>query len=238
VLRREDRPDSAAIFLLTHMPGSRDTARIDELGSPLDQDLYSYDTFHPVMDHPKMSREEWFALYQEAWGEFYTFDHLKGQLARVDPEQHTTLLQMYFWYKSATAVDRFHPMMTGFWRLKPRKDRRPGHAAEGRVTHVCRRVPEVCRTAWRSLEVLRLIKRLWVETRRGSRHDLPLQETASGFIRTSRQIRDEAQRWGTFLREMFGPPAPLASKRDAFIDFTTPTRAKMIKASTETIKQP
>ena len=45
----------------------------------------------------------------------------------------------------ATVVERFHPMMTGFVRVRPRTDRRAGCRVDTRWAHLRRRVPEIAR---------------------------------------------------------------------------------------------
>jgi hypothetical protein len=36
-----------------------------------------------------------------------------------------TLLRNYLWYRSSFVVERTHPMIAGFYRFRPYKDRRP-----------------------------------------------------------------------------------------------------------------
>ena len=153
--------DVASFFMLCPLPGSADHVRILNAGVPLDADLGRYDTFHPVMEHPRMSRAEWVASYREAWEAFYEPAHMQARLAAVPPGQRVTLAQIYLWYRSATVVERFHPMMTGFFRLKPRRDRRQDTAIEGRFRHLRRRCPEVARTAAGQLLILRELRALW-----------------------------------------------------------------------------
>lgn len=214
-LTDEIRPDIASFFMLTPLPGSEDHARCVASGTPMDGDLNDYDTFHPVIDHPRMTREEWFALYQAAWQRFYSFAHMSRQLRRVPPAQFITLLQMYLWYAAATTVDRFHPMMTGFGRLKPRTDRRPGHPVDGLLRHIRRRVPELWQDGRRYLAVLRLIETLWAETRAiGAHRPFPEGGAIDGspfrrgdWIRRAQRLAAKARLWNAFRREMFGTPA-------------------------------
>src|SRR5262249_34981405 len=117
--------DIASFFMLTPLPGSADHAAMVRAGIAIDADLNRHDTFHPVGAHPGMSRAAWRALYEEAWQTFYSREHMRRRLAAAAPASRMTLLHMYLWYRTASAVERYHPMMTGFGRLKPRRDRRP-----------------------------------------------------------------------------------------------------------------
>lgn len=142
-LRDDIRPDIASFFMLTPLPGSRDHRTMRDAGVVLDDDLNRYDTFHPVVDHPRMSRDEWSALYRDAWRDFYTPAVMARQMRGAPTAQRATLLQVYLWYLAAVRVEGFHPMMTGFGRLRPRRDRRAGLAVESRWRHLRRRVPEL-----------------------------------------------------------------------------------------------
>jgi radical SAM superfamily enzyme YgiQ (UPF0313 family) len=188
-LRDDVRPDVASFFMLTPLAGSADYARLLGSGAMLDDDLNRHDTFHPVLDHPRMSRAAWYAAYRQAWADFYTDDVMRQRLRDARGEQHITLLQIYFWYLASTVVEDFHPMMTGFLRLKPRADRRPGAPVDGRLRHALRRTAELRRHLAGYAQVARRLQRLWCETRAG----------ASG----ANTLRDQAG----FLRAMLGPTA-------------------------------
>lgn len=114
-------------------------------------------------------------------------------------EQHVTLLQMYLWYQAAAFVEGFHPMMTGFFRLEPRNDRRDGLASEGRLRHLRRRFPELARVLGGYWNVLATLKRLWEETA-----PLPIAPQ-SGPLGSD----GNHQTWRSFVRAMFlGLPRP------------------------------
>src|SRR5262249_3912256 len=93
-----------------------------------------------------------------------------------------TLMQMYLWHKAASVVEGFHPMMTGFFRPKPRRDRRPGTRVEGRVAHLRRRAPEVVHAMLGYAGLLRELRALWIATTEG-----------------------EPTSWPALLRTMCGP---------------------------------
>ncbi len=162
------RPDLAAFFMLTPLPGSADHLKMWQDGTELEQDWNLYDTFHPVVDHPRMSRDEWFGLYREAWSTFYAPDYLRPRLSEVTSDQHTTLLQMYLWYKAASGVEIAHPMMSGFFRTKARRERRTGMPIETVANFWRHRLPEIGRTCIGYASLVAELKGLWTDTVGGS----------------------------------------------------------------------
>lgn len=185
-LRDEIGVDIASFFMLTPLPGSKDYADHVASGTPLDEDLSRFDTFHPVVDHPRMTREEWSGVYREAWATFYTSDHMRRQVASAPRELRNTLLQVYIWYCAAIEVERFHPMMTGFFRLKPRLERPNGMRPESLLRHSWRRAPEVVREAIGYAGVLSELRNVW-----------------SGANSSAGQPTS----WSEFLHQTFGPLA-------------------------------
>jgi radical SAM superfamily enzyme YgiQ (UPF0313 family) len=160
-LKREVRVDVASFFMLTPLPGSADHRRMAASGARLDPDLNRWDTFHPVTDHPRMTREEWYDLYRQSWSRFYEADYLRERIAAAPGDLRVTLLQIYLWYLSSIRVDRFHPMMSGFLRKRPRADRRPGWPVESLSRHARRRVADLASDAGAYAGVLRDVYELW-----------------------------------------------------------------------------
>ena len=167
-LRDEIGVDLASFFLLTPLAGSADHAAARAEGLAIDPDLNRHDTFHAVVEPQSMSAAEAEAAYRAAWREFYSFEHRRRRLAAWPEEQRATLLQNYLWYAAATRVDRFHPMMTGVGRLRPRADRRPGYAVEGRLVHLRRRAPEVASMLGGYTRELRCAAALWSDAADGA----------------------------------------------------------------------
>jgi len=81
----------------------------------------------------------------------------------------------FIWYKNAVWIEGGHPMVHGFFRLKDRKDRRPGFAIESRVKHYSRRTKEV-RSVFKSWFALALeMEELWLQTRKRSESETRLR---------------------------------------------------------------
>ncbi len=156
--------DQASFFMLTPIPGSQDHLEMVRGKVPLDADPGNYDSFHPVMRHPRMTGAEWLEAYRRAWRDFYSFDAMRGTLLRANHRTYWGLFKNYLWYKAAMIEDA-HPMITGFLRLKDRTQRRRGFAVEGRLAHLRRRAPEV----WAQLKAYSGLfvemQDLWLQTR-------------------------------------------------------------------------
>ena len=163
-LREVLEVDQASFFMLTPIPGSHDHLEMVRNKVPIDADPGNYDSFHPVMRHPRMTGAEWLAAYRRAWRDFYSFDAMRRALLRSNQRTYWGLFKNYLWYRAAMIEDA-HPMITGFFRLKDRKERRRGFAVEGRLAHLRRRAPEV----WAQLRaygrLMGEMQDLWLQTR-------------------------------------------------------------------------
>ncbi len=121
--------DQASFFMLTPLPGSEDHARAVAAGVDMDPDLSKRDSFHVVMDHPRMSRDQWFAAYQKAWRSFYRVRNMIAALKRCDSRKFRRgLMRNFLWYRWSFATERTHPMIAGLYRFRDLADRKPGSA--------------------------------------------------------------------------------------------------------------
>ena len=82
IIKRELPVDVLEFFVLTPLPGSQDHKELFEKGVPMDPDLNRYDVEHATTAHPRMSQEEWTALYKEAWHTYYTPEHVETIMRR------------------------------------------------------------------------------------------------------------------------------------------------------------
>jgi radical SAM superfamily enzyme YgiQ (UPF0313 family) len=165
MLRDEVRVDQASFFMLVPIPGSRDHLDAVLRGDRLDPDYNKYDSFHAAMPHPRMTEEEWWGAYRDAWTDFYSVEGMKSILGRTDDASYWNIFKNFLWYRYATQVEDTHPMICGFLRLKDRRQRRPGYAVEGRLAHLRRRVAEL--REW-TRGVVRLyydMQEVWLATR-------------------------------------------------------------------------
>jgi hypothetical protein len=163
-LRADLAVDQASFFILTPLPGSRDHRDAVERGAALDADFNNYDSFRPAMPHPRMSAAEWLATYRRAWTSFYSFDQMREALLRQNPHTYWGLFKCFLWYRAAM-IERTHPMVTGFVRLKDRRSRRPGLALETVWPFWRRRSREVATMLLGYGRLLGEMHRLWIATR-------------------------------------------------------------------------
>ena len=77
-------------------------------------------SFHAAMPHPRMSSEEWTRAYQDAWRIFYSFDNMRSILSRTKDRNYFNVMKNFIWYRNAM-IEGEHPMITGFFRRKRRK---------------------------------------------------------------------------------------------------------------------
>ncbi len=180
-LIHEIKIDQASFFMLTPLPGSRDHLEMVRKGAWMHSDLNRFDSFQPVMDHPKMSAGEWSEAYHQCWKTFYSFDAMRLILGRATARTYWGQFKNYVWYRAAM-IEKAHPMISGFLRLKDRTQRRRGYAVESRFAHLRRRVPEVAGQlrAWVSLFLE--MEELWLQTRHVTRPAPGQRSTVSDSI--------------------------------------------------------
>jgi radical SAM superfamily enzyme YgiQ (UPF0313 family) len=173
-LQNELEVEQASFFMLTPIPGSRDHFNMVQTGVPMDPDLNRYDSFHETTRHPNFAPGELSAAYQDAWKNFYSFNYMRDVLVRANPENYWNIFNNFIWYKNSTMVEGGHPMIHGFFRLKDRKDRRPGFEVDSRLKHFVRRYHEIRKLlkAWISLSLE--MEELWLQTRKRSEAEIRL----------------------------------------------------------------
>src|SRR5712671_6446675 len=77
IIQRELPLDLLEFNILTPLPGSEDHQVLWKKGVAMDPDLNRYDLEHVVTDHPTLTRAELQAAYEEAWGLYYTREHIE-----------------------------------------------------------------------------------------------------------------------------------------------------------------
>ncbi|MDH3233190.1 MAG: radical SAM protein [Alphaproteobacteria bacterium] len=128
-VQREIPIDLLEFFVLSPAPGSADHKRMYEGGTWIDPDLNKGDAEHVVTDHPRMSREEWQAIYHEAWELYYTDEHIETLVRRALAcgMKPVRLVQQIWAYSGIPRYEGVHPLQGGLIRRKRRADRRPGY---------------------------------------------------------------------------------------------------------------
>jgi hypothetical protein len=132
IIKRELPLDILEFMYLTPLPGSEDHKTLWQKGIWMDPDMNKYDLEHVTANHPKMSPAEWEAAYRNAWAAYYTPEHKMTILRRAAATGMgmSRLLAVLFAFSAAFPVENLHPLQTGAFRLKFRRDRRPGFPIE------------------------------------------------------------------------------------------------------------
>ncbi len=128
IIKKELPVDLLEFFFLTPLPGSEDHQKLVKAGVEIDADLNRYDLNHVTAPHPKMSRADWERAYQTAWETYYTMEHMETVLRRLVAKKASAsnAILLITWFMGAIHLENIHPLESGFFRLKFRRDRRPG----------------------------------------------------------------------------------------------------------------
>lgn len=127
IIQRELPVDMLEFNILTPLPGSEDHKAMWDKGVVMDPDLNKYDLEHPVVDHPKMTRAELQAIYEEAWGLYYTRAHIETLLRRaaVTNVPMLSLAKVLVQFSTMMQFEKVHPLQSGLIRMKHPSERRP-----------------------------------------------------------------------------------------------------------------
>ncbi len=127
IIQKELPLDMIEFFFLTPLPGSEDHQTLWRKGVPLEPDLNKYDVEHVCAAHPKMSKDEWEAIYREAWSLYYTPEHMKTLLRRAVATGFPlrSLVAYLVQFAMSVRLENLHPLQIGILRLKHPTERRP-----------------------------------------------------------------------------------------------------------------
>lgn len=159
IIKRELPVDILEFFMLTPLPGSEDHQTLHKKGVWMDPDMNKYDTNHRVVQHPGMADAEWDDAYQLAWREFYTPQHMETVMRRAVACGMSAgkVLIMMFWFFFSIRYDKVHPLEGGYFRLKYRRDRRPGLLRETMLAFYSRFLLQTARSHfWMAYWLLRM----------------------------------------------------------------------------------
>ncbi|WP_024518705.1 radical SAM protein [Bradyrhizobium sp. Tv2a-2] len=128
IIQRELPLDIIEFFCLTPLPGSEDHRTLWSKRIDMDPDLNKYDLEHVCCDHPNMTREEWAAIYQEAWRLYYSREHMQRLLRRTaaTPGRVSSMVKLLLNFSLAVGLEGLHPLQGGVVRLRHPTERRPG----------------------------------------------------------------------------------------------------------------
>jgi hypothetical protein len=128
IIQEELPLDIIEFFCLTPLPGSEDHQIIWKKGTAMEPDLNRYDVEHVCVSHPRMSRDQWEAIYREAWSIYYTPKHMQTLLRRAVATgvPVNSLIKVLVNFATTTRLENVHPLQGGIFRLKHPSERRPG----------------------------------------------------------------------------------------------------------------
>jgi radical SAM superfamily enzyme YgiQ (UPF0313 family) len=164
-LMQEVRPDHASFFMLMPLPGSQDHLGMLRRGEWMHPDFNRYDSHHAVSVHPNLTDGEWKELYLEAWRTFYSLENMKALLQHTPACNYWNNFLRFVWYKNSILTEGRHPMMCGFFRLKGRKNRRPGFPILSCWKYYTSRAREIRAHLAGMMRILLEMEELWLQTR-------------------------------------------------------------------------
>ena len=120
IIQKELPVDVLEFFCLTPLPGSEDHQTLWKNGVAMDEDLNTYDVEHVCTAHPRMSRQEWEAIYREAWSLYYSPAHMRTLLRRAAATgvPMVSLLKVLVSFATTVRLENVHPLQGGILRLK------------------------------------------------------------------------------------------------------------------------
>ncbi len=132
IIQKELPLDGLEFFCLTPLPGSEDHQTLWKNGVAMDADLNTYDVEHVCTAHANMSRQEWEGIYREAWGLYYSREHMVTLLRRAAATgvPMKSLVKLLVTFSSTVRLENVHPLQGGLLRLRHPSERRPSHAPE------------------------------------------------------------------------------------------------------------
>jgi hypothetical protein len=140
IVQRELPLDMLEFNILTPLPGSEDHKVLWGKGVDLDADLNKYDLEHAVTDHPRMTRAELEAIYQEGWSLYYTPKHIETLLRRamVTNLPMLSFMKVLVQFTTMMQLEKVHPLQSGLVRMRHITERRPGLPREAALPFYAR----------------------------------------------------------------------------------------------------
>jgi len=205
IIQNELPLDILEFFCLTPLPGSEDHQRLWKDGVAMDADLNKYDLEHVCTAHPRMSLQEWQAVYRNAWSLYYTPAHMKTLLHRAAATGVPlgSLMRLLVRFALTVPLEDVHPLQGGILRLKHPSERRPGLPREMLWVFWPRFAWHALRT---HVSAARMLIRLWLWTRAVA-HD-PVALTYTDMALTP--VRDDEDATFDLLTKTSGARAAVA----------------------------
>ena len=158
IIKRELPIDILEFFFLTPLPGSADHKKLYLDGVAMEPDLNRYDLNNICTAHDTMSPAEWKRAYRLAWDTYFSPEHCKTLLsrARADGLPLGKIVGTMTWFYGSILFEGVHPLESGFFRMKFRRDRRPGLPVENPVMFYPKYAFQL---VWKMLALVRMFTR-------------------------------------------------------------------------------
>jgi hypothetical protein len=181
IIQRELPIDLLEFFILTPLPGSQDHKEMVERGVPLEPDMNAYDSTHVTAPHARMSAAEWAGIYRQAWDAYYTPEHVETVIRRAGEWGFDTnkMKWMMMSFHASASIEGVHPLDSGIFRRKYRRDRRAGFPQESPLAFYGRYAWEIVR---KHARMVRMYLGYAAAHRRATRE---------GLVRTERDLASE-----------------------------------------------
>jgi len=128
IIKRELPVDCLEFFVLTPLPGSADHQGLARSGVTMERDMNQYDLEHVCTAHGRMTQTEWQDVYQRAWSQYYSMEHIETLLRRAiaDGIAVKRLMLSLVVFRGMPLIEGVHPLQGGYLRRRVRRTRRPG----------------------------------------------------------------------------------------------------------------
>jgi hypothetical protein len=155
IIKNELPIDILEFFCLTPLPGSEDHKKLYLNGVPMEPDMNKYDLEHVCTAHPRMSKEEWDQIYNDAWTRYYSDEHVETIFRRALATgiRPSKVLDLATIFSGAPRIERVHPLQFGFFRRKVRAQRRQG--ALNPLVFYPWRAFDIAQNVWRWVRLIR-----------------------------------------------------------------------------------
>ncbi len=185
IIQRELPIDLLEFFILTPLPGSQDHKEMVERGVPLAADMNAYDSAHVTAPHAQMSAAEWAGIYRQAWDAYYTPEHVETVIRRAVSWGFSTnkMKWMMLTFHAMATIEGVHPLDSGLFRRKYRRERRAGLEREHPVRFYGRYAWEIVAKHGR---FLRMYLRYEWARRRATRAELGVSRGGTSRPKPSR----------------------------------------------------
>lgn len=128
-IQRDLPIDMLYFTMLQPLPGCEDHKRLLDQGIWMDDDMNKYDLHHRVTHHPNISDADWEEVFRLCWERFFSYEHMETVLRRMvalgSNKKFMTVVYLLS-FRNYARLYNVSPLEAGYFKIKRRRDRRPG----------------------------------------------------------------------------------------------------------------